>query len=89
MSIKNPNLSIKEEGEKGYKEGNLDGKMGLFGRGHGFMGLSKRYNAALAAIFSLSAFFGIVYFISSKQILLAMSTLAIWIIVMIEVFREA
>lgn len=62
--------------------------MGLFGKGEGFLGLSKAYNWLIAILATFGAIIGIAYFISINQSMTALGTFGLWLLIILETFRE-
>lgn len=71
---------------KDYKEesNQKDNKMKIFGRGKGFLGLSKKTNLTVNLISTALAVIGIAYFIRTQQPLTALSTFGLWLLVVLE-----
>lgn len=74
--------------EKDYKEEESSEDMGLFGSGKGFLGLSKKSNDVVALVFGGLAIVGISYFLLIKEVFSAMATVALFLIILMETYRE-
>ncbi len=81
--MKQENIYKEEEPQK-IKEV----KMGIFGRGNGFLGLLKRYNWIMDILSTILAILGIAYFVRIGSAITSLGVLGLWIIIMIETHRH-
>lgn len=63
--------------------------MKIFGKGKGFLGLSKRHNWVIDLLSVIIFIWAIAYFISIEKILISLGIFVLWILVMIDTHKDS